>query len=193
MTGALGLVLAAGASTRMGQPKALLETPGGEPLAVYQARLLRAAGCAETLIVLGARAEHIAPRLAPEPWVHHPEWRRGRFSSLQAGLRARPGFDGYLILPVDTVGVRVETLAALLARAIAQPARAWRPRVHGRPGRVLWMSGELASRLAAEPSSDLALDEHLADVTSFMESDDDALLNNINTPDAWAAVFGKRC
>ena len=50
----LGLVLAAGASSRMGRPKALLPTMDGRPLAVWQADRLRAAGCAEVLIVIGS-------------------------------------------------------------------------------------------------------------------------------------------
>ncbi|MYK25863.1 MAG: NTP transferase domain-containing protein, partial [Dehalococcoidia bacterium] len=46
------ILLAAGMSTRMGQPKALLDW-GGEPLICYQIRQLQEAGVDEVVVVLG--------------------------------------------------------------------------------------------------------------------------------------------
>jgi CTP:molybdopterin cytidylyltransferase MocA len=86
-----GLVLAAGASSRMGYPKALLPTPANVPLAVHQMRLLRAAGCPRVAVVLGAHAESIAKKITDGEVVQHPDWAKGRLTSIQAGLRALPG------------------------------------------------------------------------------------------------------
>jgi len=188
VSGTLGIVLAAGASSRMGRPKALLDMPDGTPLATHQARKLRDAGCAASLVVLGADAERIAPKLRGVDIVVNPDWPHGRFTSLQTALRAQPGRDGYLILPVDTIGVRIDTLAALRAHAEADPRPAWRPRTAGQPGRVVWIGAALADRLRAERAADVQLDRLLAPVTSFLEVDDSAILNNINTPEDWARV-----
>jgi hypothetical protein len=96
-----GLILAAGASSRMGQPKALLEDASGRPLAAVQADLLRDAGCEPAMIVLGAMADRITPRLTGYAFTIHTGWAQGRITSLQAGLRACPVRAGYAVLPVD--------------------------------------------------------------------------------------------
>ena len=102
-----GLLLAGGASARMGRPKALLAL-GDRPLIVDQLARLRAAGCAPIACVLGAHADEIAPALGLQGmpparesrhtigeldvlFARNPEWTRGSFSSLQTGLRALMG------------------------------------------------------------------------------------------------------
>jgi CTP:molybdopterin cytidylyltransferase MocA len=184
-----GIVLAAGASSRMGRPKALLALPGGERLAARQARLLRDAGCARALVVLGADADRIAAALPEVEIVVNPDWEKGRFTSLQAGLRACADADGFLILPVDTVGVRVETLAGLLAAAERTSAAALRPYYRSTPGRVLWLRADLARDLVKEPARDLRLDERLAAIETSIACDDPAILHNINTPEEWSAFL----
>ena len=54
-----GIVLAAGASQRMGQAKALLRGVEGGVSAVRQAARLRAGGCRPVAVVLSARAEDV--------------------------------------------------------------------------------------------------------------------------------------
>src|SRR5688572_1273672 len=58
MSGAAGLLLAAGAGRRMGQPKALVRHPAREvTLLEHALGVLREAGCRPVVAVLGARAE----------------------------------------------------------------------------------------------------------------------------------------
>ena len=184
-TATAGLVLAAGASSRMGYPKALLPLPSGTPLAMHQMQLLRAAGCARVAVVLGSAAEAIAKNITDGEVVKNPDWERGRLTSIQAGLRALPGYHGYMLLPVDTVGVKVETLADLLGAAGGLVVR---PYHGGQPGRVLRLDRATADELLALSAADLRLDEWLAPRISALAVDDPAVLNNINTPDDWAVV-----
>ncbi|WP_394769130.1 NTP transferase domain-containing protein [Lacisediminihabitans sp.] len=84
-----GVILAAGAGTRIGSPKALLRTADGEPWLARAATLLRAAGCDPVIAVLGARAAEAAP-LAPS-WaevVVADRWADGMAESLRVGLAA---------------------------------------------------------------------------------------------------------
>lgn len=180
-----GLVLAAGASSRMGYPKALLPTPANVPLAVHQMRLLRAAGCQRVAVVLGCQAEAIAKKITDGEVVQHPDWAKGRLTSIQAGLRALPGADGYLLLPVDSVGLRLDTVARILQ---AEGAEARRPFYREQPGRILWISARVAHEIMNLPAGDTRLDEWLAPRITALEVDDPAILNNVNTPDEWAAV-----
>ncbi len=186
-TTSAGLVLAAGASSRMGYPKALLPLGNGTLLALHQMRQLRAAGCERVAVVLGSNAEAIAKKITDGEVIRNPDWSLGRLTSIQAGLRAAPGHAGYLLLPVDTVGVQIQTLAAVLQAARAQPAGV-RPHYGGQPGRVVWISADTAQELIALPAADTRLDEWLAPRVTAIEVDDPAVLNNVNTPDEWAAV-----
>ena len=103
-----GLVLAAGAGRRYGMPKALV--PYGDRLLVQRAAdTLREAGCAPTVVVLGAAAERVraaAPDL-PATTVVNPDWPTGMGSSLRAGLAAlaTSPAQAAVVLLVDMPGV----------------------------------------------------------------------------------------
>jgi CTP:molybdopterin cytidylyltransferase MocA len=185
-----GIVLAAGASARMGEPKALLRTPAGAPLARHQADLLRAAGCARVVIVLGSEHDRIRRALDGEDIVRHPGWQQGRASSLQAGLRAVGAYDGCLILPVDTVGVAPATLKATLELADRARPAAIRPVFNGRPGKIAWIGRALAAELL-KAAPDARLDLILKDRATELPVEDAAILSNVNTPQEWAEAV--RC
>ena len=57
---AIGLLLAAGAGTRMGRPKALVLDDEGRPWLHRAIDALRDGGCDHVIVVLGARAEEAA-------------------------------------------------------------------------------------------------------------------------------------
>ncbi|MFI5924480.1 NTP transferase domain-containing protein [Micromonospora sp. NPDC051543] len=82
-----GLLLAAGAGRRLGQPKALLPYRG-RLLVEHAADLLTAAGCRPVLVVLGAQADQIRARTRLPEVVVNGDWASGMGSSLRAGLDA---------------------------------------------------------------------------------------------------------
>jgi CTP:molybdopterin cytidylyltransferase MocA len=114
-----GLVLAAGAGRRFGMPKALVAYQGG--LLVQRAvETLRDAGCAPTLVVLGASAEQVraeAPDL-PESVVN-VDWASGMGSSLRTGLDALAAgpAEAVVIVLVDMPGVTAEAVERVIASA----------------------------------------------------------------------------
>lgn len=144
-----GVLLAAGASSRMGSPKALVATRGGSFLSRGVRHLWSA--CDQVVVVLGAHAERIREtveeefaRLAESGELHrdlqatrgagadgvevhfidNPDWRKGMFLSARAGLRealdAKP--EAVLLLPVDHPIVKPATVTGLatLIRAAIQ-------------------------------------------------------------------------
>jgi len=115
------VILAAGASTRLGQAKQLIEVEG-ESLLRRTARLALEAGCAPVVVVLGYEAERMRAELAGlgVETVENAEWREGMGSSLRCGVswlaRRESGDDNILLLVCDQARLTADHLRALLAR-----------------------------------------------------------------------------
>ncbi|HET8850156.1 MAG TPA: nucleotidyltransferase family protein [Marinobacter sp.] len=137
------LVLAAGASTRLGRPKQTLQGPAGETLldiAIANARLLSP----QVWVVAGSGYPLLRFRShrAPLGWWFNPRWSDGLAASLQEGLgrldvRAKGAFVLLADQPfldrddLETLGQRVrenprEPLAARYGARVGAPA--WLPR-----------------------------------------------------------------
>jgi CTP:molybdopterin cytidylyltransferase MocA len=110
------VVLAAGASTRLGEPKQLVVI-GGETLLDRAVRAAREAGCSPVVVVLGAEAERIAERceLGDAVVVVNPEWKEGMASSIHVGVGAVGGADGVVLMTCDQPAVTAEHLLVLVA------------------------------------------------------------------------------
>jgi len=98
------LLLAAGESARMGQPKALLPWQGGT-LLEFQVEQLLAGGIERVVLVLGHEAERIqsaVPALPRTTIVVNQDYASGRASSVRAGMDAIPAdAAAALVLSVD--------------------------------------------------------------------------------------------
>ena len=83
------LLLAAGASTRMGRPKQLLPYHG-RTLLRHAAETAVVAGCAPIVLVTGALHDELLAEIVGLPIlaVHNPDWETGMASSIRAGLAA---------------------------------------------------------------------------------------------------------
>jgi molybdenum cofactor cytidylyltransferase len=115
------IVLAAGASTRMGRPKPLLPLgSSGETFLSRILRTLREAEVDDLLVVVGHEVVSIKESLKPFDFtvrvVENPDYSKGQLSSLQAGLLAadRPGVRGVLVTLVDLPLVSSTTVRAVL-------------------------------------------------------------------------------
>lgn len=97
------VVLAAGGSSRMGQPKQLLPV-GGRPMVRLVAEVVCAAGLAQVVVVIGAEASAVAQALAglPVEIVVNPHWADGLSTSVRAGLGVlRPEVQAALMVLAD--------------------------------------------------------------------------------------------
>lgn len=188
-----GLVLAGGASERMGRPKALLEL-GGRSFVARGVALLREAGCAPVLVVDGA---HRLEPIADAESIHNPDWRQGPLASLQAGLRhalaLEPALDGLVVHHVERPAVRSETVRALIAAHADAPACLWQPTHDARSGHpVLWPRGLFESLLALDPTRETARTLVRGPASSLcrkLEVNDPGVLDNIDTPQRLARLL----
>lgn len=119
-----GVILAAGASRRMGRNKMLLEL-AGETLVRRAARRALAAGFAPVVVVLGYEADRVRAELASLPLevVVNPEFTGPTSTSMHAGLRRLgPDVDAVVLMLGDMVFVTEAMLAELSTAARTSPA-----------------------------------------------------------------------
>jgi molybdenum cofactor cytidylyltransferase len=113
------IILAAGASRRLGRAKQLVEFEG-EMLLARGVRLVHEAGLEQVVVVLGAEHEAIAAAvdLSGVRVVRNEDWARGIAGSIHAGLRGLEDFeadaDGVLILTCDQPRLSVSHLRMLV-------------------------------------------------------------------------------
>ncbi|HSP52863.1 MAG TPA: nucleotidyltransferase family protein [Cryobacterium sp.] len=119
-----GLVLAAGAGSRYGMPKALARGDDGTPWLARTIGTLTDAGCSPVIVVLGARAADARALLdefglTPSVvLVRADDWAEGLSASLRAGLRQATDLPAapiaVAIVPVDVPGLESSTVARLI-------------------------------------------------------------------------------
>ncbi|WEO78924.1 NTP transferase domain-containing protein [Cryobacterium sp. SO2] len=142
-----GLVLAAGAGSRYGRPKALVAEANGDPWLVRAALALEAGGCDPILVVLGASAGEAESllRAAADRFerpdrvrvVHAADWAAGLSASLAAGLHRLQHAENDTVTAVALVPVDVPDLsAAAVLRLVdaATPDTLRQAHFGGRPG-----------------------------------------------------------
>lgn len=120
---AAAIVLAAGASRRLGRPKQLLARDG-EPLVRRAARLCREAGFDPVLVVLGHAAAEVEAVLhgLPVQAVANPDWAEGMAASIRTGVEALPAAAAAaLLLPCDQPALDRDLLVRLLQAHRAAP------------------------------------------------------------------------
>jgi len=160
---AAGIVLAAGASVRMGRNKLLLELGGQSVVRRAVSRALAALD--PVIVVLGHEANRVREQLAGLSCriVVNPAHDRGMETSVRAGVAALPAdADAAVLLPADMPLVTPAMLAALVERFRATGA----PLVISRYGEVTapphLYARRLLAELAAAGSGKAVIDRHRA-------------------------------
>lgn len=184
-----GLILAAGESSRMGYPKALLLYRGE----TFLDRLIAlfAAHCSAVTVVLGAGAERIRAGIAPTPatqLIVNANYEKGMLTSLKCGLRAVPASAGAVLFTlVDHPAVAPETVRAL-TRGATPLLRI--PRHGGRRGHPLLIGRALLPEFLALPDGAAPRDvvhRHL-DEAEFLDTDDPGVLADIDDAAAYRTL-----
>jgi molybdenum cofactor cytidylyltransferase len=189
-----GVILAAGGSSRLGQPKQLLDWHG-EPLVRHVCKRALAAGLSPLVVVTGAGADQIRDALQGlrVNFAHNPAWESGQASSVKVSVRTLPADCGAAIfllsdqphVPSDLLRALVRTHAGSLNDLVA-------PRVHGQRAnpvlfdtgifpQLLSLSGDVGGRsLFSEPGRFSV---------SWIEWDDPDLLLDVDTADDYQRLL----
>lgn len=191
------VLLAAGRSSRMGGPNKMLAEIDGVPMVARVARRLLSSRARPVVAVLGNQADAVDAALGklPVERVRNPHFAEGLSTSLKCGLAVLPAeIDGALICLGDMPQIAGRDLDRLIAafnpiegRAIVVPVRRGR---RGNP--VLWASRffpEMAA-LSGDVGAKALLAEH-AELVAEVEMETDAVLVDIDTPEALAELQNK--
>ena len=198
--GVCGVILAAGASSRMGRDKALLPWPpndaGAGTFLSAGIRLLTSQTDL-VIVVAGANAARLAPIVYAEGafLVENPQPELGQFNSLRVGLREilNRGRDAAAITLVDRPAVRPETLQALLtAFTSAVERRFWAvvPEFEGKHGHPIVVGREMIEAFLRAPADSNAREVRRAhqDLIADVPVDDPLVTMNVDTPEEYAAL-----
>ena len=191
-----GVIPCAGASSRMGTSKALLDA-GGRSFLAATVGCLVAGGCEPVVVVLAAGQDHeerkardagAQPLLNPDPG-------EGPITSLRVALAALGGtVEAVAFLPVDHPRVRSETVAQLREALLSSDAPLALPVHKGKRGHPALFRRSLFAELtdpALEGGARTVVHAHL-DAALLVEVDDPGVITDIDTPEAYRAAFSER-
>jgi molybdenum cofactor cytidylyltransferase len=195
------IILAAGDSTRMGRPKALLPDPDGRPFVARLVRTFVAAGIQNVIVVTGTLHAQIADALAADDLpatpqlVNNPQPALGQVSSLWMGLdaAARPGVEGVLMTLVDIPLVRPSTVRQVIDAWTQNRAPIVRPAVGDRHGHPVLFDRSVFDALRHAPVTEgaRAVVHANADRLVNVQVDDEGCLLDVDTPADYDAVIRK--
>ncbi len=196
------VVLAAGGSTRFGEPKQLL-TWRGRPLVVHVADVAWAAGLNPIVVVTGAHAGDVAPLFTGRiteagaadqselRLIHNYRWQEGMSSSIFAGLAALPAeVDAALFLLIDQPLVTPDLLRRLIRRWEESDAGIVVPTGDGKRGTPVLFEREFfpeLARLSGDVGGRMLFDRH-PDRILHVPVDNPQALADADTPERFTQL-----
>jgi len=186
------VILAAGASSRMGSPKALL--PYGNETFLSRLARVFSGECNPVIVVLGNHLDQVRPyaeSLPEKPMILvNPDPDRGQLSSLQTALAQLPEHaEGFLFAPVDCPAPAEETVARVAAafRARKPGTLLVVPSFEGHHGHPVFAARQIAQELLALAPTAMArevIHRHRAE-TEYLPVNDPGILTDVDDPAAY--------
>jgi len=189
------IILAAGESKRMGQPKQLLPFRGSTLLGQIMENLLQSQA-AETIVVLGSQAEKIIPQIAREPVriVVNPDFEQGMSSSIKCGLsHISEAADGVMIVLGDQPLIEKETIDLLIERHRQSERGIILPVYNGRRGHPVIFKMKYKDellRLTGDIGGKQIVERHPSDVLE-VEVDSESVVMSIDALSDYQSLLGR--
>lgn len=184
------IILAAGASQRMGTPKALLPWRGST-LLEHALTEVRAAGAGQIVVVLGPATREV---VVDAKTTFNPDPETGRSTSIRLGAEALDEDAHPILIQSVDQPVPASVLNALL-EAMTDEVDIAVPTLQGRRGHPVMLAGQLLDELRAvteEEQGLRAVVRHHANRLSEVAVEDESVIWNLNDPAAYAAARARQ-
>lgn len=188
-----GVLLAAGRSQRMGQPKLLLPWQG-VPLVRFVAQQILKSKLDELIVVAGHRSEHLIAALdgLAVRIIRNDDFLDGQSTSLRAGIAALDeSVSAALVLLADQPLLQPATIDALIDLYRREQPPIVVPRHEGQRGNPVLFDRSLFAELQAirgDQGARNVLKAHQQSIRWF-DTTDGGILLDIDTPDAYSALL----
>jgi molybdenum cofactor cytidylyltransferase len=190
----VAVVLAAGESSRMGRPKALLPIEGVRFIEKI-VNSLKSTRVGKTIVVLGHNAEEMRRKIADlsVDVVINPDYKQGQLSSLMAAVRsiassANAGdVDGILVHLVDHPYISPDLVNLMIERFYESKKLIVVPRYRERRGHPVILSKLLFEELLATPldqGAKAVVHAHSSETLEIV-TDDEGVTIDIDTPEEY--------
>lgn len=187
----VAVVLSAGESSRMGQPKALLPI-GGETFLERIVTVLQSTNIGKIIVVIGHNAEEMKRKVEhlPVEILVNPQYKLGQLSSLHVairGLLSDANCDAMLVHLVDHPYIDAELVDRMIEGFYRSGKLAVVPRYQGKRGHPVILSRKLFDELLNAPieqGAKAVVNAHRDD-TLEMDAGDEGVTIDIDTPDEY--------
>ena len=193
-----GVILAAGDSTRMGSPKALLLTPDGRTFVTAVVETFAAAGIADIVVVTGRDHDRIVEALAtarlpvPARISRNVNPSRGQLSSLLTGMDASVTSEtqAVVVTLVDVPLLAAETVRLVVSEWQRTRAPIVRPAIGDRHGHPVVFDRRVFSELRSAPpdlGAKSVVRAHADELVNVPVTDEGCLVD-VDTPGDYKAL-----
>ena len=187
----VAVVLSAGESSRMGQPKALLPIDG-ETFIERIVAALKQTKVGKIIVILGHNARELQSKIShlPVEILINTDYKLGQLSSLQLAVRnLQPDLDcdGMLVHLVDHPYLAPALVEEMIRRFYETRKRIIVPKFHGKRGHPVIFSNALFDEILSAPMEEGAkavVNAHRAE-TLEIETEEEGIAVDIDTPELY--------
>ena len=181
------VILAAGDSSRMGQPKALLAYQGQTFLESIIENV-QLAGVKQIFVITGQHDKQIREKIKNSgmwTYIINPYPEKGQLSSTQIALKNVPdNTTGILQILVDHPQVKLSTYTAIINKAVTSPDSIIIPSFNGKNGHPVYFGNKYFSELLSAPidkGARVVVHQHKKEVIRISVTDS-GILHDIDLP-----------
>jgi len=195
------VILAAGASTRMGRCKLLLPW-GDKTILTHLLGQWRSAGAAQIAPVIDPSNQLVRKALedagfSSSDWIENSSPQMGMFSSLQEASRWTGWLSTlthWIISLGDQPHIQISTLCLLLDAARKNPTRICQPALHGHAAHPIVLPARNFRQLAQSETADLRTYVRMCEALRLrFQVEDAGVCEDLNTPEEYARWKPKEC